>query len=174
MRALLVTLIPSALVLGLGMQLSSNRAPVASVDVCQVLANLETYRNQEIRVRGEWVQTDHGMSLRDRCRETLQTKEYKWLSAIWLQLPSAEEENPVDFSLDRSALEGAQNEVTRLSRRRRPTPVYATFVGRVQARERLETVVGPGGDVIAVGFGHLNLYPAQLVIRSVDTVSLRK
>jgi hypothetical protein len=148
-------------------------AESGTLKVCHVLSDLNNYRNRDVQIRGEWVQTDHGMYIRGKCNRPLQTGAHRWPSSIWLQLPWLEEEETVDFTADRNVLEKAQRQAGRLLLRSRPgTHVYATFIGRLQVRERLEVrkreYAGPNGN----GFGHLNAYPAQLVLRSIIEVSL--
>jgi hypothetical protein len=138
-----------------------------AIHVCEVLRNLQKYRNLEISVRGEWVYTDHGMTLRESCDTPLTTSGHVWPNGIWLAYPwlRDEEEKPVDYKLDQRKMKAALRRAGKISGQ-----VYATFTGKLQARESLTVFVSSSGPK-GYGFGHLNTWPAQIVIRTVDNVS---
>jgi hypothetical protein len=142
--------------------------------VCKVLHDLQKYANRDIEIRGEWIHTDHGMFIRGKCARALSTGDHRWSSAVWLQLPWLETDEPVDFTADRSALEKAQNEAGELTESSRGRAIYATFAGKLQVRQRLEIGRRQYGVALGNGFGHLNAYPAQLIVRSIYKISLRQ
>jgi hypothetical protein len=142
-----------------------------SFTVCEILRNLPKYADKDVEIKGEWIQTYHGTTVRATCAEQLRTGDHLWPNAIWVQFPWLEEENPVDFTADKDGLQRARNE----GRKSSPDDVVlATFIGRLQARERLQVTRRKDGTTVVNGFGHLNAYPAQLVVRSITRVTVRK
>jgi hypothetical protein len=145
----------------------------STIRVCDVLSNLKKYENLEISVRGEWVHTEHGMYLRQSCGTKLITKAHVWPNSIWIQLPWLEREDPVNYVIDKRKLSAARERADGILSRARPgAVVYATFTGKLQARESLTAIPRTNGGTMGNGFGHLNAFPAQIVIRSVENISI--
>ena len=128
--------------------------------VCDILADLQKYRGSIIQVRDEWLGTDlHGRN----CAPP-RTGDYVWEPAIWLLDPTSpileKEGTPATWKVDQIAYDQAIRQL------RRYRTVTATFIGRLDVRaEGLQTARGVGN-----GYGHLNRFPAQLVIATVRDV----
>jgi hypothetical protein len=139
-----------------------NRQPLS---VCEVLQDLKTYRGQIIQIRGRWT----GDSLEGDCPTSLKTGDYEWPSAVVLTQPNSsivESEEPAKWKADMPAYRRALRELERRSQ----DSVVATFVGRLDARDRLEVLTNNVPQPVPVGYGHLGTYPARLVIITVKEV----
>ena len=139
--------------------------PTQPLTVCDVLKDLQEYRGKIVQIRGRW----NGPILEGRACAPLKTGDYEWPSGVAIQFPSSrtlEREEPVAWALDQEAYNQIERE--RLQALEHTTEILATFIGRLDAREEgLQILRRPDGDVITNGYGHLGVYPAQLVIATV-------
>lgn len=141
--------------------------PVKPVTVCEVLGDLQKYRGKIIQIRGRWL----GTSLDGHECKPLRTGDYGWESGIAIAEPDWPIlETPATWTLDRKALDRAEQEM-RLQAIRYNKHVIVTFIGRLDAREEgLQTFRGGDGNLHGLGYGHLGVYPAQLVIATVRDI----
>jgi hypothetical protein len=151
-----------------GTQLSTAK-PIAPIPICEVLQNLAKYRNSVIEIRGEW----NGGSLTGRC-VPLKTGDYTWPTYITLEFPedlSRLPEEKVDWGLDHQAWSLAEAKLSSLldqiitSRTSSLEVVSATVKGRLDTPEHLSPGSPPNG------FGHLNQFPARMVLMEISDVA---
>jgi hypothetical protein len=153
-------------------QISLPNPSVRPVTVCEVLANLDTYRGKTVAVVGRLGGTDEGVWLaQDNCDHELQSNGFIWPNMLWITTNS-HAPSPAEGSrlIDKKVLE---EKVLQLAAgtKLRPIPAhdeYAVLYGRLDASEKLETFTYPNGTVRGFGYGHLDAAPAQLVFN--DTV----
>jgi hypothetical protein len=149
--------------------------PKDVLTVCEVLTDLQKYRGKIIQIRGRWL----GTSLDGRDCAPLRTGDYMWESGIAIAMPSwlilEKEGTPATWSLDQRAYDRAEREL-RLQATRYNRDIIVTFIGRLDAREEgLVTFRGGDEKLHGLGYGHLGVYPAQLVIVTVkDIVAVPK
>jgi hypothetical protein len=97
---------------------------------------------------------------------------------IWIEFPanlSLLKEAPVEWTLDEKVWEQAVADLAQLAKDSSGERIEATVVGRLDTPERLE--VSPGGNFATPtpnGYGHLNVYPARLVIKNIRDVKPAK
>jgi hypothetical protein len=124
-----------------------------------------------IQVRGEW-----DGNLRGDCNE-IRTGEYRWPSEFWVEVPEVATRflgppamwDAPAVELINSAFRTAWLQWNEIPESRKPhTTVMATVIGRLDAvlPLQLDRFGNPAG------FGHLNVYPARLVLIEVRDVKL--
>ena len=155
---------------------SSQTAPArqqSPLTVCDVLQSLDKYRGRIVEVRGEY----DGGELRASC-PPLKTEGYIWISAIQLELPQnsiVKEENPTQWTYDLSANQAAVDRGLAMQRAGGAgTVVMATVAGRLDAREPLMVVTAPGREPTPIGYGHLGIYPARLILVRITDIRAEK
>jgi len=155
--------------------------PERPVTVCQVLQTPNKYRGRIIEVRGEY----DGGDLRGSC-PPLRTNGYTWTSAIQLEFPQnlsvkmklpqnliSAEEDPAQWTFDLNAYEDTLKRVESLQRVAGPgTVVRATVAGRLDVPDSLMVKTEKGQ--VPNGFGHLNIYPARLVLVRITDIRSEK
>jgi hypothetical protein len=143
------------------------------LNVCDLLKHVDRYRDKEVHVRGELREGPEEFALYgDDCKSGLVTNGHAWPIAVWLTAPDGVPAGRVDFKLDEEAVEGLK---TRLQSERaagKHGKVLVTVIGKFEARKKLFGGPNPRGDWIGNGFGHLNGYPGQIVIRTVEAAKV--
>ena len=144
--------------------------PDAPLTVCQILADLPRYQSKIVQVRGKWL----GTSLDGHDCQPLRTGEYVWEMGIAIAEPDSPilelEGERVTWTLDRRAVDRAAQQME-TQRNRYGRYVMGTFIGRLDTREEgLATYRTDDGKLHGLGFGHLNRYPARLVIATVKDI----
>lgn len=129
--------------------------------VCQILQNLRLYDGNLIQVRGEW----HGSYIEDKCQMPLQTEDHKWPDEITVEGPFNLHGNDetVNWSFTPDDYIASFSELLRFK-----GPVYATIVGRLDARAQL--IHYPNGSTNPGGYGHLGYYPARIVVKQIKDI----
>jgi hypothetical protein len=132
--------------------------------VCHVLQNLTLYDGKIIQIRGEW----RGRHIEEQCQTPLQTDSHKWPNAILLIYPNNLHEEygdkPVNWTFGPNEAETSFRELMRFN-----GPVHATIIGRLDARAKL--LPSPnGGPPVPFGYGHLNAFPAQIVMKEIKDI----
>jgi hypothetical protein len=120
-------------------------------DLCHVLQNLDSLAGKIIQVRGEW---QGAFLVADKCPKPLIANGHEWPNAINLDYSETvfDSGNPVDWIFGPEESDPAFKELERVQ----PGPVYATIVGRL--------------DVRSIGYGHLNYYPARIVMIAIRNI----
>jgi hypothetical protein len=132
-----------------------------------VIEHLELFRGKEIEIRGVW----RGGYITGNCKAP-KTGSYEWVAAIWLEFPENLASFPneaVAWEMDRELWRNAESELQRLINLRREDPtVEATLGGRFDSPARLMASEGRPTN----GYGHLNGFPARIVIRDIKDIRL--
>jgi hypothetical protein len=135
--------------------------PLTPLEVCDVLQDLSKHGGAVVEIRGEW----DGAGLMGNC--PLPKTPRTLLSGIVLELPQnlSEFDQKANWTVEVDAWNrevAKAAELVRLAKGTRPA-LEATVVGRLDVRQFVED---------GLGYGHLNQYPARLVIMSVKDISV--
>jgi hypothetical protein len=139
--------------------------------LCDVLQNLASYSGKIIEIRGDWP----GNALEgEDCR--VRTGTYVWHSGILLAFPkdlAVENDKPANWSFDTSVWDRSLAILHLLKKQfGGDVRVRATFIGRLDTYgETLQIVTHANGYIVPLGYGHLNAYPARLVLVDVKDVA---
>jgi hypothetical protein len=164
------------------------------LNVCEVLEDLPKFDGRIISVRGAFFGRDirgpgfdvvnvDAVQIRPGC-PPLTTGDYVWLNAIALDFPKGtdvEDEGQTQWTYDRDAYLRALEQAGAAQLRamaeleEAPLAVMATIVGRLDVREWglevfTEGVVYP----IPAGYGGGGVYPARLVLVSIDDIRVEE
>jgi hypothetical protein len=170
-----------------------------SITVCDLFKDLRAHAGRMISVRGMLYQGRETIALGAHCDskfvttynwapvlkdlpELPPTGEFVWPTALDLKPASfvEEGETPVKFQTEEGAIRDVFASIATQWAKLTVTPgqradVLVTVVG--QLRVKSQYFIGKGGDGVLIGggYGHLNTYPAQLVIKTMyDLVVQRK
>ncbi len=166
-----------------------------AVDICEVLRDPFKFNGQIIAVRGLFHATAEGWWLAgENCRNTLETKGYKWPQHVWLTSPEQIASMPAWLRQSQRTAWGLgevpfahpdEPAFTQLFAKIKavlsdppyPEPgdrITVTFLGQLETYNKLDLLVRrtSSGGISAVGFGHLGLSPAQLILKSVSLKDL--
>jgi len=151
----------------------SQPTPHKALSVCELLEHIQKYRDKEVYVRGEPREGPEEVALYgEGCTQPLMTNGHVWPNAIWLTPPDGLAERPVNFSLNEEALEAMKKKIESERAAGKRGKVTVTVIGKLEARKKLFGGPGPDGGWIGNGFGHLNAYACQIVIRTVEDVEI--
>ncbi len=148
----------------------SQDIPVLSV--CEVLAQATRYNGRMVMVTGIDSGTDEGSWLRgEECPE-YQAGGRTWKAIVWVASPQSADRR-VDFAFDVDSLARSIAQFRRLRRNTLVRCIAVTYTGIFETRTDWDafTINYPDGRVTHVGFGHLGAAPAQLIMKSVDSVA---
>ncbi len=168
----------------------TKKSDPTAITVCDLFRDLRAHAGQMISVRGTLYQGRETFALGAHCDskfvttynwapalkglpELPPTGEFIWPTALDLSYASfvQEGETPVKFQTDEDAIRGVlasiasqRAELTVMPGQR--ADVLVTVVG--QLRIKSQYLIGKRGDgtLIGDGYGHLNTYPAQLIIKT--------
>lgn len=142
--------------------------------VCRLLESLPKQCGKIVSViRGELRTGPGEIALYGhKCSHHLVTDGHAWLDAVWLTPPGGLGNRPVNFKLDKKALEAAKEAIKRERDAGKKGKIMVTFTGMCEAHKMLFGGRGPNGDWIGNGFGHLNAYPAQLIYSAPGKVAV--
>jgi hypothetical protein len=144
-----------------------------TISVCDLLSHVDGYRDKEVHVRGELREGPEEFALYgDNCRGGLITNGHAWPVAVWITPPDGTPAGRVDFSMDEKAVQALKTKLQSERAAGRRGKVLVTLVGKVEVRKKLFGGPNATGNWIGNGFGHLNAYPGQLVIRTVENVEI--
>ena len=137
--------------------------------VCEVLQDLGKYRGRIIEVRGEF----NGGHLRGNCLP-LTTGGHTWFNGIEIDFPknpSVEGEEPTQWTFDVKVISEAAERAAALQRASGPeATVMATVAGRLDVPDPLMVQTEKG--LAPNGYGHLNVYPARLIIVRIKDIAV--
>lgn len=142
--------------------------PVAAdrvLTVCDVLENPSQYRHRILTVRGIYFD-----GLRQDCQRHLITGGHAWPDAVNLinaVPPLAGEGEPVGQT-DLASWERLDRLVVREARANRKEEIWAEVTGLLRTPEKYVEADGR----VALGFGHLGVYAAELVVIRISNVSV--
>ena len=147
----------------------------ADLTVCQVLTQPSVYSERKVTLTAEVVFTREAIFLRDQnCLNGPRTGAYRWMPYIHWEHVRGPGNGPTDGSVEHgSDRKAAESRIaTFLGAVMRSGPlagksfVSATVSGRFKMKELVVIRTGDG-RVVPRGFGHLNQFPAELVIDDV-------
>ncbi len=163
------------LVIGIA-PLSGNRASeMKDLSVCDLMSRLTKERYKVVKVHGELYSSSEITALgSDPCATQFTAGGVRWPAA--LDLVSSEyrtdpKERAAPFVTDPAAMARLRAAIAERNRLNRGAKLIVTITGFLRARQkyvRMMTGYGSQGN----GYGHLGLYPAQLVIKTVDDIRI--
>jgi hypothetical protein len=136
-----------------------------AISVCELLRNIAAYRGKVVSIRGIY-----WYGLRAPCAEPLITKGHKWPSALNLAAADAPRrggEFP-PLTTDLSSWNHLDEFVLREAKTGRRKEIWITVVGLVRAPT---TYIRDNGAVVG-GYGHLGVFPAELVVQRISDISV--
>lgn len=143
------------------------------MSVCEVLPKLGSYRGKMVALRGRLYVGEEVFFLKGvDCPRTFVTDGHKWPPAIDLtgsdeRIPSGE--RPIQFDTEEDAAKKL-HEISQKARSGRE--VWVTVIGQLRVRKKYVPVHTNYG-ILWNGYGHLGVYPAQLVIRTLKDVAVK-
>jgi len=179
-----------AAVLLCGMPASAQRKRAVNpptVSVCELFKDLRSYAGKMVSVRGLLYSGRETFALGGPCESRFTTRyspatpafpsvaqrqlEYVWPAAVDLADAAmvTRGEEPVDFQTDDEMVNQAyarnNSEQARLGGAEK-TRVWVTVVGKLRVRDHYDVVQIADGTWLGIGYGHLGMYPGQLVIKT--------
>ncbi|MBN9658996.1 MAG: hypothetical protein J0H49_12505 [Acidobacteria bacterium] len=132
------------------------------LSVCEVLADLQSYRGKVISVRGQLLRGEEGSYLTsDKCARPLETNGYTWKNPIPLSLLPGSADIAVSAQSRERLIQASANT---------DKAVWVTYAGRLETRTSFEMVHRGDGQVVPYGYGHLNACPAELIFTEIRDV----
>jgi hypothetical protein len=149
-----------------GKQDPVTQASLSRVSVCELLQNPGSYTGKRIAVRGIYW---HG--LREACPTKFVTAGHTWPSAIDLtdSRQVANTKDAVPFNTDQQSWDKLDELVLREAKAAHREEIWATVVGTLRAPA---SYIRDNGEVTG-GYGHLGVFPAQLIVERVEEVSIQ-
>jgi hypothetical protein len=138
----------------------------APVTVCEVLKDPPRYRGKLVRVTGVYWN-----GLRESCREPLVTGNHTWPSALNLadtDFPASANET-VSFRTDQKSWKDLEEIVLREAKAGQHEEICVTLVGVLRAPQ---SYIRENGQIVG-GYGHLGVFPAELVVERVSGVTIK-
>jgi hypothetical protein len=155
-------------------QTSDASAPARALTVCEVLAEPLKYDGQMLTIRGSLDGSGDGAWLTStRCPDVMVTDGHVWPVLISLQYPDHKNRlHPVTFKFDAASERRIGAKYRELARSADGKCLVWTYTGVFETRRDWSTARAPhpGGPSPFVGFGHLGVAPAQLLLKSADDV----
>jgi hypothetical protein len=147
---------------------STSKQPPAQaiISICDLFKDLTRYRGELVTVRGIYW---HG--LRQPCPDSFVTLDHKWPSALNLvdsDLVATQGQN-VPFKTDRKSWDVLDEITLREIREGRHEEIWVTAVGKLRTPEGY---IRDDGRV-AGGYGHLGVFPAELVVQRVFDIEIK-
>lgn len=197
MRGLNISFLLAALAAACGAQTPPTQPRLWSI--CELFEDLASHAGTVVAVRGLLYQGGELFALGGRCQSKFVTRylafpglpgvipdltaEYVWPTAINLTYSTnrSEGESPVTFSTDRDSIDRTIEYIvnqrrTEFKNAESNTDALVTVIGILRVRSHYNIGPFPNGDMHGGGYGHLDTYPAELVIlrMSDPVVEVRK
>lgn len=172
----------------LRMQFSSENYPDRPLSVCEVLGDLSRFNGKIITVRGPYFGTDLLGSGTAATREPvpgetqctpLMSGDFEWIAGIYLEFPTGPDvdvQQSAQWTYHTDAIYQAgrtlieEMNLASSTGLRYPPPVLATVVGRLDIPEQGLQVAEVLGRPVYIGYGPDGIYPARLVVVSIDDI----
>ncbi len=162
--------------------------------ICDLFEDLVSHAGTVVEVRGLLYQGGEIFALGGRCQSKFVTRyqafpglpgiipeltaEYVWPTAISLTYSTSrsEGESPLTFSTDTDSVDRTVEYIvkqrrTEFKNAKSNTDALVTVIGMLHVRSHYDIGPLPNGTMAGGGYGHLSIYPAELVIlRMVDPV----
>jgi len=166
--------------------------------ICELFEDLASHAGTVVAVRGLLYQGQEIFALGGRCQSKFVTRylafpglpgvipdltaEYVWPTAIWLTHSTnrSEGESPVTFSTDTDSvqrtIEYIKQRRTEFKDAQSNLDALVTVIGMLRVRSHYDIGPLPNGTIRGGGYGHLSIYPAELVVlrMSDSVVEVRK
>jgi hypothetical protein len=141
-----------------------------TVTVCEILSKPMVYDGKLVHIRGEVVGGGEGAWFKgEACPGVFTTEGHTWESLISIQAPGSPLQiHPVDFEYDLASFKKLTSKYENLSRRAPDQCIAWTYTGVFETREVWPKMI----DGRPRGFGHLNVAPGELIVKSADDVAL--
>jgi hypothetical protein len=146
----------------------------STLSVCSVIAGLRGYANRIVTVLGQLESGPEQLFLRgEGCQSPFVTEGYTWPSTLLLRYPGGPDTPvPLPFEADSPSIAAFQIALRQARARNELVVGCVQVTGMIQVREDYFITTRPNGQKRGHGFGHMNAFPAQLVIKSVDVKTL--
>jgi len=137
------------------------------ISVCELLAHGAEKRGQTVSVKGSLHTGPEELALYGvDCTPALETDGYKWPKAVWLTSPGGIPEEPVDFAVDKQAMEEFSRDVAKFrAANPKATSIPVVVIGKFEFPRKFVGGIGVNGKWVGNGYGHLNSYPGQIVLK---------
>ena len=164
-RSLLTAVV--SLTFGVLSQLTAGSRDGEPIDltVCQVLQNPPSYRGKIVRVTGTY-----SFGLRGCCERPLKVGAHEWpsaLSVVGTDFPSFG--FPAPFKTDDRSWDQLNLVLAEQTRAHSKTEVVATILGMIRAPK---SYMRSNGQIVGC-YGHLGVFPAELVVKRVVKISTK-
>lgn len=141
-----------------------------TVTVCQLFANISSYQDRIVSVRGIFY-----FGLRqNNCPREFVAGNHKWPTALNLvdsRFPRDKYEQPVSFSTDEESWTKLQLLARSEGEKGQREEIWATVEGQLRGPRR-KMPPGLAGGI--GGYGHLGAFAAELVVRRIDNIEIRQ
>ena len=135
--------------------------------LCTVLTHLGNFAGKRVTIQGEIVTGREAFYLRDsNCEKGPKTGDYVWPPELWLTPPNESAPLPKGRRYDRASFERLHADVARKAQQGR-VRIMASVTGTIRTRENLGAVRASDGRWLTNGLGHLNVFPAEMILESV-------
>jgi hypothetical protein len=137
--------------------------------VCDLSRDFTAYRGKLVAVRGVYYN-----GLRQTCPQTCTTGSWPSFVDLIGTGGTPQKEPPVAFATDElswAALDKVQRAVERGARRGKRVEIWLTVLGQVRARAH-GSPAGPCDRVASGSYGHLGVFPAQLVVKRFSNIEV--
>jgi hypothetical protein len=129
---------------------------------CELLADPQQFNHKIVSVRGDVQAGLEGSWVEDsECKEPFLVGGLSLPKAISLSYRTESGDEPPRNS---SHIKQVTEEINKISKGTKAVKLVVTYKGLFETREKWVTLVLPSGDKQLWGLGHLNGFPAQLVI----------
>lgn len=132
--------------------------------VCDLLGNLPAYNGRVVKVRGIYWN-----GIRQTCTKPLTTSGHTWPSAVNLVESSEPTNEARIITTDHESWDKLDTIALRTAQAHRKAEIWVTVMGRVRAPT---SFVRKDGRVVG-GYGHLGVFPAELVVAHVSEIEVR-
>jgi len=150
------------LMFGVGATLGSGWAEMRVYTVCELLANPQSFNRKAVRVRGIVEGGTEGAWLESSdCPGKFYVGKRSLPNAISLSYQSEFGDAPPRNS---AHIERVERQIKEKQRKMKSSVVTLTYSGVFETRTDWIASTSSTGDVQLMGFGHLNSFPAQLVV----------
>jgi len=136
--------------------------------------HLGDFTEKSVTIRGEIVTGREVFYLQDpSCKVGPKTGEYVWPPNLWLTPPNARASLSENRKYDRASFDHFWAEFDIAKAKSRSIQVVATVTGTIRTRKDLGAVRAGDGQWLTNGFGHQNMFPAEMVLESISNWIIR-
>lgn len=166
---------------------ASGQTIPGTVSVCDLFEDLQSHKGKTVSVRGMLYTGFEVSALGSQCNSKFVTKYnwgpslpgipeqpparvYVWPTALHMVNSSlAQKEEPVEFETDLESCHKVDLLIERDLAKLKPTDkpeIWITIVGKLLMKDHYVIAKATDGSARGIGYGHLNVYPAQLVVKT--------